>query len=475
LRCDIPASGAIAATMPTGPESCASARLHCALQSCSLAIWSHRNDDARGRVVGLAAIGGNVSLSNEKVIAAIGVSDEDVAHIRLLIRKASAELSHPWRWGSDSRADLLIVDTSNFAGQMARSRAKVTGMRAVVVLEDGADAEGDPAFYRPFKPENIVNVLNQAIDTSESLRSRVRAGSEFFQSQPREFEVDGNQEDLRLINQEADSRSSAADVAPGLDELLRDNPLANPRLAPNPLRFDQNSDIDGSGDPTRRSELRSDRDRESLAIPLSEISAARIPAKKLNDEDQSRHRLREYLEGALLGGPVQVAWEDSGVLTLDPKNHVFHCADPLRGLEIYCKESLRRSDWHRLTTAELAEIRETQPARPYTLLVWLDVLLQSSGRLASNLDPGGTFSLTQMLEIARDYPAHARISAALMRPTRLHEIAASCGCEMGTVFDVVNAYDAIGWLKWTPRPSRHFEEAPKKSLLSRLRNPFGKS
>jgi hypothetical protein len=417
----------------------------------------------------------SVSLSNEKVIAAIGVSDEDVAHIRLLIRKATAELNYPWRWGSDSQADLLVVDTSNFAGQMARSRAKVTGMRAVLVCEPGTETDGDPAFVRPFKPENIVLVLNQATGASASIGARSRASSDYFLSQTRDFEMDGSHDDLRLISEEVDQRSSAADVAPGLDELLRDNPLANPRLAPNPLRFDQNADVDGSGDPTRRSALRSDRDREALAVPLTDVSAARVPAKKLNAEDQSRHRLREYLEGALLGGPVQIAWVDAAVLALDPKNHVFHCADPLRGLEIYCRESLRRSDWHRLTTTELAEIREKQPARPYKLLVWLDVLLHSSGRLASNLDPGGSFSLTQTLEIARDYPIHSRISAALMRPARLNEIAASCGCEMGTVFDVVNAYDAIGWLKWTPRPSRHAEEAPKKSLLGRLRNPFGKS
>jgi hypothetical protein len=414
-------------------------------------------------------------LSTEKVIAAIGVSDEDVAHIRLLIRKASAELNHAWRWGSDSQADLLVVDTSNFAGQMARSRAKVTGMRAVVVCDSGADTEGDPAFFRPFKPENIVEVLNQASGDSVSIGARARASSDYFQSQTREFEMDGSHDDLRLINEDVDQRSIGADVAPGLDELLRDNPLANPRLAPKPLKFDQNADVDGAGDQTRRSALRADRDRESLAIPLTDVSAARIPAKKLNAEDQSRHRLREYLEGTLLGGPVQIGWEDAGVLTLDPKNQVFHCADPLRGLEVYCRESLRRSDWQRLTTAELAEIRETQAAQPYKLLVWLDVLLHSSGRLASNLDPGGSFSLTRTLEIARDYPGHARISAAMMQPARLHEIAASCGCEMGTVFDVVNAYDAIGWLKWTPRPSRHAEEAPKKSLLGRLRNPFGKS
>jgi hypothetical protein len=61
---------------------------------------------------------------------------------------------------------------------------------------------------------------------------------------------------------------------------------------------------------------------------------------------------------------------------------------------------------------------------------------------------------------------------------RLHELAASCACSMGEVFAVVNAYDAIGCLKKTPRPSRHAEAEQDKSrpsFLQRLRKPFGKS
>ena len=417
-------------------------------------------------------------MANEKIIAANGVSDEDVAHIRLLIRKSVGQLSYSWRWGADSRADLLVVDTSNFAGQMACSRAKVTGMRVVVVCDVGADHEGDPAFVRPFKQENVVAVLNQATATATSITTEDDAGSGYFQNNSPEFEGIGELPDFKIMEDSPGHTPLDNNVAPGLDEMLREHPIADSNHDDKSQQFDQSADVDGSGDQTRRSALRADRDRETLAVPLSAPSSARVPERKQNIEDLSVYRLREFLEGELIHGPMQITRPGAGVLTLDPKNQVFHSAGRLSGLEIYCRESFRLSDWRRLTTSEMNVLREAQPGHPYQRLIWLEALLHSNGRLASNLDPGGTFELTRWFELASDYPSYARISAALMRPQRLHEIVASCECEMSAVFDVVNAYDAIGWIKWTPRRSRHFEDEkkPKKaSLLSRLRNPFGKS
>ena len=416
-------------------------------------------------------------MPNEKIIAANGVSDEDVAHIRLLIRKSAEQLSHPWRWGSDAHADLLVVDTSNFAGQMARSRAKVTGMRVVVVCDAGDDHDGDPALLRPFKAENLVAVLNQATASAATLTGQVRGDSGYFQNSSNEFEGIAELPHFKL-DAPAAHRPADANVAPGLDELLKDHPAADPYANLKPQKFDQSARIDGSGEPTRRSALRADQERESLAVPLSVASAARVPERKQNLEDLSVYRLREFLEGELIHGPMQISWPGAGSLTLDPKHQVFHSAGRLNELEIYCRESSRLSDWRRLTTAEMNALRESQPGQAYQKLLWLEVLLHSNGRLASNLDPGGTFQLTCGFDLASDYPAYDRISQVLMQPHRLHEVAASCACEMSSVFDVVNGYDAIGWLKWTPRRSRHHEdeaESKKPSFLSRLRKPFGKS
>ncbi len=415
---------------------------------------------------------------NGKIIAANGVSDEDVAHIRLLIRKSAEQLSHPWRWGDDSQADLLVVDTSNFAGQMAQSRAKSSGMRVVVVRDADADHEGDPALVRPFKQNNLVSVLNQATATAEPLKTQVPVETGFFQSNSSEFEGIAELPEFKMMDDTAEHRPVDANVAVGLDELFRDNPVVDPYPELKSETFDQSASVEGTGNPTRRSALRADQDREALAVPLSVPSSARVPERKQNLEDLSVHRLREFLVGELIHGPMQIAWPGAGALTLDPKNQVFHSEDRLSDLEIYCRESSRLSDWRRLTTSEMNALRESRPGQPYQKLIWLEALLHSNGRLASNLDPGGTFELTRWFDLAREYPGYAQISAALMQPQRLHEIVASCKCEMSAVFDVVNAYDAIGWLKWTPRRSRHLEDEgklKKSSFLSRLRNPFGKN
>ena len=47
----------------------------------------------------------------------------------------------------------------------------------------------------------------------------------------------------------------------------------------------------------------------------------------------------------------------------------------------------------------------------------------------------------------------------MLRPLRLHEIARKADAKMVEVFDVVNAYDAIGLLEWQPRQSRYAAEA----------------
>lgn len=392
------------------------------------------------------------------------------------MRKSAKDLSHVWRWGTDTQADLLIVDASNFAGQMARSRAKVTGMRVALVCDAEESTDGDPAFVRPFKTAEVLRILNLATDTAETLSSPARGEDDYYQSQTRSFGSDADLGELLMGDDESTHWPVDSNVAPGLDELFRDNPLADLKMQLDKKTFDKNADVEGSGEQTQRGAMRSDRERETQGVPLNAAAAARTPTRKQNIEDLSLHGLRAFLEGDLIASPVQIAWTNAGVLTLDPKNQVFHCAKSLPKLEVYSRESMRRSDWRVLSTAELHTIRESQDAQPYAKLIWLDVLLHANGQLASNLDPGGTFELSRWHNLVRDYPNIARITAALMQPARLHQVAAASGCEMSLVFDVVSAYDAIGWLKWTPRRSRHEDPSDsKKSFLSRLRNPFAKS
>lgn len=419
-----------------------------------------------------------MGLASEKTIAAVGASDEDVAHLRLLMRKAASDLVDHWRWGSEVGADLVVVDVGEFSGQMARVRAQTSGIRVALLCDVGTDPEGDLALHRPLRAKNVVDVLNQVTVAVEVASEIVPQKQDFF------FGVEPEPTSVvpRAILDPHDAFDAKAplkrDVAVGLDELIRGDPMLDPFANSRaPMSQDDSVGVEDTHGSSRRSEARAEREPERKPNAAQAVRNLLPPSKRSLGEDRTPHPLRAYLSGDLLGGPAQIAWADQAVLTLDPKNQVFHCEKSLGTLEVYCREPPRRTDWRILTGGEIGHIRESQPAQPYARLVWLDVMLKSGGKLATHLDPGGTYQLTRWLEIRRDYPRLSRISTVMMQPLRLHEIVAASGAEMGDVFDVVNAYEAIGWLQWTPRPPRHVAnptDTGLSGLMNRLRKPFGR-
>src|SRR5262245_57026297 len=98
----------------------------------------------------------------DKNLVVIGLSDEDTAHLRLLMRKGADQLQHRWRWGTEEGADLVIVDPNAFAGQMARTRATAAGMRVAVVTDEATPSTTELRLHRPMKLANVVDVLNQS-------------------------------------------------------------------------------------------------------------------------------------------------------------------------------------------------------------------------------------------------------------------------------------------------------------------------
>jgi hypothetical protein len=414
---------------------------------------------------------GQVASASEKIISAIGVSDENVAHLRLLMRKAASELSNSWRWGPEDRADLLVVDADEFVGQMARLRAHATGMRVAIICDPGTKPEGDLALYRPFKLQNVIEALNQVTGVVSNPFQIIPQRQDFYFT-------DEHESTPVTAREFATPRPVADEVALGLDEMIRGNPLADPFANLKSPKLDDLVSIEDTTGPTRRSDARMDREPEKRDADSAAALNLSPSARRSTGDDHSTHRLRAYLDGDLLGGSAQIAWRDAGVLTLDPKHRVFHSDGELPSLESYCRESSRRSDWRVLTTVEMTQLRGKQVAQPYAKLIWLDVLLHSNGKLAVHLDPGGTYRLKQGFDIGRGYPRYAQIALVMQQPARLHEIAAASHSEMSDVFDLINACEAIGLLEWTPRPSRYADaggdNAPL-SLLQRLRKSFGKS
>jgi hypothetical protein len=196
-------------------------------------------------------------------------------------------------------------------------------------------------------------------------------------------------------------------------------------------------------------------------------SSAPSSPRDANLADAEPHRLRAWLGEGLLNAPARIDLAGAPTLVLDPKHRIAYAEAGLAALRPYCEAQWAARDWRPLTSAELAAVRAGQTAFAYERLVWLDVLHHSGGHLARHLDPGGTYRLTRWMEIDHDLGQYFRIASQMMQPQRLHEIAAASGASMGDVFDVVNAYDAIGLVEWQPRP-RGGAEAPV-SLLQRLR------
>jgi hypothetical protein len=376
-------------------------------------------------------------VSDVKTIAVAGVSEQEVAHLRLLIRKCAGTLGQEWRWGEESGADLLVVDPDVFAGQMARTRAQGTGVRCAV-FSDRVVEGADLVLRRPLTRANLVEVLNK-VQTSAAPEPKIASAT-----RNEEFYSQDLGEDSPVS-----PAIELAMPASGLDEALR----------PQPLEL--------------REMVARDAPVPRAAIPAD--ATRKYATREAMLEDTAPRELREYLESGLLRMPARYSLPGAPVLMLDPKNKVAHAAGSLGALQPYCRAKWRLCDWQPLTGAELAEARAEQQSHAYPRLVWLHALLHGDGHLARHLDPGGTYRLKQWFEIDKELARYFRIAKALLDPARLHEVAAAAAAPMAEVFNLVNAYDAIGMIEWTPRVSRTGPAQPAPSLMGKLKKPWKRS
>lgn len=409
-------------------------------------------------------------MTSDKYLVVIGLSEEDEAHLRLLMRRAAIDhLSHMWRWGTEDQADLMVVDPRSFAGQMARGRANGSGKRCAVFGNDEL-REGELRLARPMKLENVAELLNEVGAAGEfEVAGQFIPNAQNFYDLEELTPEEEESEEVELHLESGEQRE--AEPAQGLEDLLRpDSIAAKPSTAPFALKEDtmeaghrvtarREKRVADAGAGLRRGE-RPPGEINLTPPPISEPAHSQLPTT-----------LRDYLRGNLLGGPATLSLQGCPSLTLDPKSRVFHnSSNSLQALTPYCKQTLPQRAWHPLTTAELARIREEQPAQPYSRLIWLATLVQSGGRLAAHLDPGGRYKLKDGARVEIEVPNHARIGNVMRDMAKLNEIAAVSGAPMAEVFDVINAYEAIHALETEKRQPRYSETSePTGGLLSKLR------
>lgn len=393
----------------------------------------------------------------EKTIAYVGGSDEDVARLRLTLRKAQPALSCSWRFATEEAADVLVVDARTLVGQMARTRAGERGRRCVVLDEVQATGlgAGEIALVLPYDAARVAAVFNAAAEPVVRLAKPIisHADDSFFADAYDTGPIDFDPSELPEM---VEHDGPAARPPPGWDEseaLFRRDPTSQTPQVLIPGRLDPNTGVEYTPEVSERAAARI-ADRAAGAVPFDASGAPNIdPAlRRRPPPDRTPHALSVYCrDELLLGGPARCVRDGAPALVLDPKAQVYHAELDLDALEPYVREEIRRCDWEPLTSAELAEVRARLPGKPNARLVFLETLLGAGGRLAPHLDPGGTYRLLRWFEIAHAYPRYWRISAAMLRPQRLHDIAASSGAPMADVFDLVTAYDAIGYLERTAR------------------------
>ena len=158
------------------------------------------------------------------------------------------------------------------------------------------------------------------------------------------------------------------------------------------------------------------------------------------------------LDALLKRGALLIRRAGLPPLLVDPVTDLFHSAARMSELEPYFLDPLEGHEYQRVGGTQLASLQNEHAGRPLVRLRWLNAFLRSNGYLARHLDPSAHYRLKQWLPLDNDYRKQHRIALTLMREAPLHLIARGAKAKMADVFDVVNAYDAMGLIETNRKP-----------------------
>lgn len=427
-------------------------------------------------------------MSATKSIAVVGVSEETTAFLRLLLRKVSSKSDTKWTWGSEESADLVIVDPNVLVGEAARIKAESSGVRYAVLIEPDQDARDELVLRHPLDAEQLARVIASVVQQREASADISHADENFYEQQAPLAAATSWQGALSDPFVERAHQAKAAllgvGAMDGLEVVIKREKEQQEQPDFRDLKLSEATVEGVSVAPVGASNRRAENKAiERSGLLQAGISGARDGALMTNAPlignaaEREEGELPYFFEADVLGGPAQIQIGDAPALTLDPKNEMFHADASLSALEPYCRGKLQRSAWKKLTTSDLNQARASAPSRPYWHLRWLHTLMQSNGRLATHLDPGGTYRLKEQVFLEPGYRSHGAIATVMDHPLRLNEISSAAKVRMEAVFDLVNAYDAVGRIEWTPRQRANAQptiDEKQKGLLNRLRWPFGK-
>jgi hypothetical protein len=380
-------------------------------------------------------------MSTKRIIQCVGTNEQDTAHLRLLMRVARKELRDTWTWGTESRADLVVVDTLRLIGDSAMRRAAQRGIDCAQVIGANDPKPAGLFLRRPLQREPFVSLLNKVGAGGGAAPDIDTWSDEFLDldlGRPDLSQLDAAHPSLRSASAPGDTTEAHAD-----SESMRFGE-ALPDVSAKFVRAIERIKSDHAVDPSGDDHANPAHDEGVFDPGLENDVEAGI------DEDAT-YPLIYYLEKGVLAGPARIALPGLPSLLVDPDEQLFWSKGSLPAIEEYARVPLRFGDWLRLDRYEFQEARTGIAARPYARLIWMDAFIHSKGFLARHLDPGGDYRLTNRLDLTLDYPRAFRVGAIMGTPRKLHEIARVSAVGLAEVFDVINAYEAIGYVESTQR------------------------
>lgn len=386
----------------------------------------------------------------ERIIDIVGCSEEEVARLRLLFRMGAARFASRWRFSDTDSPDLVLLDPESALGRAAREVAQQAQRPYICIVDLGTEDGPDWALRRPLKLDAIVRMINLLCAPAPAPAATGPAilsqGENFFEMDLGDAAPAAADDGLPQVRLPEIVRGIGAH---DVEALFKRDPLADSveRLVPH--RIDASTAIEYTEGPTLRTSARMDETAERLGRRENEQAPDIDPALRRNSvQDTRSFPLVEYLSKPVLGAPERIELPGLPWLVLDPVTQSYHADCDLPALELYSLQELPRAAFKPLTSAELNQLRQRHPAKPWLRLRWQARYLTSNGKLSSQLDPGGSFRIEHPLELARDYPGAYRVSTALLREMQpLHEIAKQAKASMTEVINVVNAYEAVSLLE----------------------------
>lgn len=426
-------------------------------------------------------------MPSTRTLSIIGATEESVAHIRLLLRIAGARLQHRWELREGEDVDLMIIEPDDdLATSAIQTRCAATGVPYAILCDQDDVIVHGMALRRPLKLEQLVAVLNAAGAMRPDTEVMPGLNADFYSAEFSEQIPRGRStvawdqaEPATPETTDSRARTGKSEAQDAFDLHVRGDPLVEP-LPTAPL-IDENVTLEPlKGGNTARSALR--RDADSTAASLIGVSPldmepvvleALIPssdqAAKSTGEETSAPLLPKLLRGGALLSPVRISAEGLPAIVLDPKDRRYYSAGTLHELLPFVTADDKDVQRNSIAGTELQRARDSQIPHSFDELLWLAAVATSHGRLDSKLDPGGRYAISHPFAAAPELRSHARITALMTTPMPLHEVARASGARMEEVFDIVNAYAAIGRIEYVPRQSLQ-SNAPKgvKGSLWRL-------